>query len=651
MTRVLLTSVCRPLGPAHGDALSVGYELLHGQVTRAQGLFSPRSLHLLFSLEYVAENVDAPCVVLHYPSRRELIAELRKGYDYVCVSFLLAVVHRMKEVVALVREHAPGAQIVLGGYGTVLSDEYLAPWGDHICREEGVAFMRRLLGEPAIEPGRTYKHPLIISRLEVFGASASRTGMIFAGLGCPNGCDFCCTSHFFKRRHIKLLPTGADIFHVVERYLEVDPDISLVVLDEDFLLNKRRALQFREEVLKSGRTISMFVFSSIKAISQYEVEQLVEMGIDGLWIGYEGTRSGYAKQQGRDPAELFRELKRYGIGILASMIVGMPYQDGPTVQEELDGLLALEPDLCQFLIYGPSPGTPFFDRVRRENLLREDLAADAELYYRTCDGFSAMVKHPLLDAQDIEGQQRDCFRQDFQRLGPTIYRSIDTWLDGYRTLSVSGNAVLRRKAWRFAREMRKAYAVFLPGRLFGPNRVVRHRIARLERQIHAALGAPTWRERLTSIVAVGAAAYTSLTLRLGLFQHPKLVKHVYRIPAEAPRPARIWRRLARAVDCLSVEQRPEQTVWLRLEGMLRNEDAAQVAERVRVALKRTRDHLVLDLERVNELRAEAARSFVKALGEHRGRIRMLLPRSLASQAAAAALAVFRLYQGPGPGVF
>jgi len=37
---VLLTSVCRPMGPQFGDAPSVGYELLYRQVTRAQGIFS-----------------------------------------------------------------------------------------------------------------------------------------------------------------------------------------------------------------------------------------------------------------------------------------------------------------------------------------------------------------------------------------------------------------------------------------------------------------------------------------------------------------------------------------------------------------------------------------------------------------------------------
>ena len=230
--KLLLTSICRPIWEKYGDAPSVGYELLFGQVTRAQGLFSPRANHIHFSLEYIAENLDSPATVLQYPSKRELIRELRRGYEVVGVSFLLATFHRMKEVVALIRKYSPQSKIVLGGYGTVLSDDVLAPWGDAFCRDEGVAFMRRYLGEPEIP--MPYRHPMIVSRLRIFGQETSRTGMVFAGLGCPNGCDF-----------------------------------------------------------------SVFVFSSVRAISQYTVTEILEMGIDGFWIGYEGTRSGFAKQSGR----------------------------------------------------------------------------------------------------------------------------------------------------------------------------------------------------------------------------------------------------------------------------------------------------------------------------------------------------------------
>src|ERR1019366_6618436 len=256
--KVLLTSICRPLGEKYGDAPSVGYELLYGQVTRSQGIFSPRANHIHFSLEYIAENLDSPAVVLQYPNQSELTRELKRGYDVVAVSFILATFHRMKEVVKLIRQYSPQSKIVLGGYGTVLSDEELAPWGDAFCRGEGVAFMRDFLKEPPIS--MPYRHPLIVSRMKIFGQESSRTGMVFAGLGCPNGCDFCATSFFFKRKHVKVVTTGRDIYNVVERYLEIEPDMSIVVLDEDFLLNKKRAMEFRDCVLAGGRTFSMFVF-------------------------------------------------------------------------------------------------------------------------------------------------------------------------------------------------------------------------------------------------------------------------------------------------------------------------------------------------------------------------------------------------------
>jgi radical SAM superfamily enzyme YgiQ (UPF0313 family) len=530
--RVLLTSVCRPLGEKHGDAPSVGYELLHCQVTRAQGFFSPRSHHVHFSLDYVAENLDAPTTVLQYPSSAELGRELRKGYDVVGVSFLLATFHRMKEAVSLVREHAPGAEIVLGGYGTVLSDEVLRPFGDHVCREEGVGFMRRLLGEPEIPI--PYRQPLIVNPLRVFGREVSRTGIVVGGLGCPNGCDFCCTSQFFKRKHIRLLPTGADLHRVIARYLEIDPRMNILVIDEDFLLNRKRALEFRDCVQKDGRPLGVFVFASIRAISQYTVTEILEMGIDGMWIGYEGTRSGFAKQRGRPAAEIFREFRDHGISILASMIVGFPYQTPAIIEEELTGLLELHPDLTQFLIYGPVPGTPFHQRVMKEGLLHPELVAHPETFYRKGSGFHALVQHPTMSPQEIEAAQRRCFVEDFNRLGPSIYRVIETWLLGYRKLKNSRSPFLRAKARLLALDLRKAYPVFLAGKRLGPTRAIRRRIADLEASVHQAIGPPSALERVQSVAALGMALWTGLKLRLGLFEHPPLVRHEFRMEGEAP---------------------------------------------------------------------------------------------------------------------
>ena len=468
----------------HGDAASVGYELLYRQVTRAQGIFSPRTVNIHFSLEYIAENLDAPTVVLQYPPSSELIRELKKGYDYVGVSFLMAVMHKMKETVALIRKYAPQSKIVLGGYGTVLKDEVLKPYADYICREEGVAFFRRLLGEPEIP--MPYKHPLIVSWLKMFGWKVSGTGKIFAGLGCPNGCDFCCTSHFFSRKHIKLLPEGKDIYAVAERYLDMDPNLVFLILDEDFLLNKKRAMEFRDCVMKGGKTLSIFAFSSIKAISQYTVEEILEMGIDGFWIGYEGTRSDYAKQQGRPVEEILTEFREHGITVLTSMIVGFDYQTPEVVAQELDGLMKLKPALAQFLIYGPVPGTPFYERIIKENLLQDVYTKDTDLFYRRADGFShddqaSRRFRPRRSRRSSAGVSSRIFSGSARAFSACSKRG----LLGYQKLKNSPNPFLRQKA----RILRQGIARGVP-------RIPRGKIARSQRG-QCGDGLANWRRAFT----------------------------------------------------------------------------------------------------------------------------------------------------------
>jgi hypothetical protein len=470
-----------------------------------------------------------------------------------------------------------------------------------------------------------------VSWLKVFGWKVSGTGKIFAGLGCPNGCDFCCTSQFFGRKHIKLLPDGKDIFAVVERYLAKDPSLVFLILDEDFLLNKKRAMQFRQCVIESGKKPSIFAFSSIKAISQYTVEEILEMGIDGFWIGYEGTRSNYAKQQGRPVADILTEFREHGITILASMIIGFDYQTPEIVAQELDGLMKLKPSLGQYLIYGPVPSTPFYERVIKQNLLHDRYTKDMELFYRRADGFRTMIKHPTLSPEQIEEIQRWCFEQDFQRLGPSIFRVLESRYLGYLKLKDSANPRMRAKADYYAGELRFAYPIFLAGRLFGPNRTIRKWIGDLERTLHADLGAPTFGQRAKSILAIAAAAWTGITLKLNLFQHPKLIRTEYRVEAHHSAAYEMWEELQRKVSSpefslkVEIEHATEQ-VRMRLEGALTSARAAKLGERLGEMLAETRHKLVIDLHKLHWDKVGDLAPLRERLAAYQSRIHLVLPK-------------------------
>jgi haloalkane dehalogenase len=471
----------------------------------------------------------------------------------------------MKEVVALVRKHAPAAKVVLGGYGTVLDDAQLAPYGDHVCREEGVSYFRSLLGEsPRPMP---YDHPLVTLNLRVLSVPVDRTGMIFAGLGCPNGCDFCCTSHFFKRRHIRLLPTGDDIFRVIERYLEIDPRMSMAILDEDFLLAKDRALRLRELVLERGTPLSIFAFASVKALSRFTPQELLETGVDGVWVGFEGKRAGYAKQQGRPVEELIPELRSHGITVLSSMMLGFDYHTPQVIREELGEFLALRPTYAQFLIYGPTPGTPFFERVMKEGRLNFNLAEDPERYYHACDGFKSMVKHPAMTPAEIEALQREGFEADFHLNGPSILRSVEVWLQGWKRYRDSSSAYMRAKAARWAEEARRAYPLFRVAKRFGPTPEA---AAHLEAEVRTLLGLPNLGRRLLSWLAPAAAAWTRFTLRHDYFQHPKLVRRTYRTTP--------WALRTGELGSLRVSiERALRSTLVKIEGALDRASARRLA--------------------------------------------------------------------------
>lgn len=526
--RVLFSSVCKPIGPSVGDAESVGYELLHAQVTRSQHIYSPRVTHVQYALDYIAENIDAPSVVLHYPSKRRFVRELRKGYDVVAIGFALPTVHHALDMCRLVREHAPDTRIVLGGYGTVISDEELLPHCDAICREEGVGFMRRYLGEPEI-PLESCRHPDIRSRIRLFGLPLGHTAMIFAGLGCPNGCDFCCTSHFFKRRHIRLLRSGSAIFDVMAGLQDKHPGVSFTVLDEDFLLNRRRATEFLDRCRQTGRVFNTFCFASVKALSQYTCDELLEMGVEGVWIGYEGKQSGYSKHDGEDIDALIRKLQDHGITVLASMIVGIPYQTREIAEAEFKGLQANRPGLCQFLIYAPILGTRFYDRVMEEGLMHEDLANDRARYYRQATGFTAMVRHPHLERSEIEDLQTELYERDFKESGPSVLRVPEVKLNGWLAYRDHPNPVLRKKARSF-RARAGASLALLPVGIFGPRITLRNRL-RYVRQFLRTFRHAGWTGRVLTLAAPFAgllAGITWLKIALGIRIHPFTRTHVHK---------------------------------------------------------------------------------------------------------------------------
>ncbi len=145
MTKLLLAGVFKPFGvdDEYGEALNT-MELLNNQVTREQGIHSPRSNNQSFGLYLLAENISVPTTVLDFPSWRDFTKEVSKGYTHIGISFIIPNVLRVKRMAEHIRQHSPGTKIIVGGHGTSIPNlEEIVDY-DEVCRGEGVLWLRTI---------------------------------------------------------------------------------------------------------------------------------------------------------------------------------------------------------------------------------------------------------------------------------------------------------------------------------------------------------------------------------------------------------------------------------------------------------------------------------------------------------------------------
>jgi hypothetical protein len=257
--------------------------------------------------------------------------------------------------------------------------------------------------------------------------------------------------------------------------------------------------------------------------------------VEFIWIGYEGKRAGYSKMQGRPYGELFRDLHEHGISVLASMIIGFDYQTEEIIREEFEELLGLRPSMCQFLIYGPAHGTPAFERMKAEGRLDTELYLDNSRH----DGFTLGFRHPHIGMERMSSIQRSLYREEFERLGPTIFRVMDDWIAGHVNLKDHSNPRLRAKAACYGANAHQGMMLIGPSRRYlNPDSA--RRITGLLKEIAARTGPMTWKQRAGSAVLPLLMAYTSFKLRHGIWQQPKSTRRKFRpglIGQRSPEPS------------------------------------------------------------------------------------------------------------------
>jgi radical SAM superfamily enzyme YgiQ (UPF0313 family) len=470
--RVLLTSIFGPYAQddEYGSRAINPMEFLHNQVTRVQGPFSLRMFQRSNGLMLIQANINARCTLLDYPDLDRFIQELReKPYDIIGISAIQQNIKKVAKMCALIREHQSAVKIVVGGHISNMKDLEMRFDADYVVRGEGVRWFRTFLNE---DIARSINHPLIpsgINRrclgLNLNTKEGEPSATIIPSVGCPAGCNFCSTSAMFggKGKFINFYKTGDELFDIMCQ-LEKEMGVwSFFVMDENFLLYRKRALRLLELMQEHAKSWALYVFASADALENYTMDQLVGLGISWVWIGLEGKDSRYGKLKNIDTKSLVRELQSNGIRVSGSTIIGLEEHTPENIDKAIEWAISYETEFHQFMLYTAPQGTPMHEELEKMGTLLDESEIDLSDIHGQ---YRLNFRHPHIEEAQASEFLLRAFQRDFEVNGPSVMRILPTILKGWIKYKNHPDVRIRK---RFAKEMEKI-PVFYAGALWAARR-------------------------------------------------------------------------------------------------------------------------------------------------------------------------------------
>ncbi len=202
-----------------------------------------------------------------------------------------------------------------------------------------------------------------------------RSTMIITSRGCPHGCAYC-SAHLVMGTSFRTRTPEA----VIGEMVECDKKYGIEVFDiedDNFTFDQNRAKRLMNLIIKTfgERKIQLSAMNGTSFASlDGELLQLMKRaGFHTINLSYVSTDSSTKERMGRPkPTNEFEtileEAERFSLNVIAYAILGMP---GQTTEEMVDTLIYLmeRKALIGPSVYYPVPGTPLFERCRRDGIL------------------------------------------------------------------------------------------------------------------------------------------------------------------------------------------------------------------------------------------------------------------------------------------
>lgn len=351
----------------------------------------------------------------------ETIVSGASDADVVGISVTSFQIRHAVELTASIREVNPEVRVVWGGYGVsgLTPDQLIEEYGhvvDHFVQGPGEEAWVEVLRDPQAK--RVIRKRLIehlddvpfpdrelirvnrhIAQLTRRGEGRRATMEIQRG-GCPFDCVFCAARSFTQQHGSTRSAENivAEMAMLQECY-KMDARSTVLACDAEVMLTPemRRVGELKlERGIEFQLAMSVLAFDVANPNRQDTLEVLVRAGLAEVWMGVESgpslmplTGKPITPEQVR---EAFRVTRALGLRRKAFFVLGFtPEETEETLQERVQFIEEIDPDLVSFSLYVPLPGSRGYDHDRHRHIDYPSLYRDGNKYTSTASLTNEML--------------------------------------------------------------------------------------------------------------------------------------------------------------------------------------------------------------------------------------------------------------------
>ncbi len=277
----------------------------------------------------------------------------------------------------------------------------------------------------------------------------ARAYTLVTSRGCPYQCVYCSkpiTGHTWRAR------SPADVVAEWQYLVHELGATEIGITDDVWNLNLDRAKDICHQLIAAGlNTVPWVTVHGMRADhTDAELFRLMKaasckrVGF-GVESGNQAVLDSIKKRQSlEDVRQAFHNAKAAGLQTMGFFIFGLPADTEATMDDTIDFALELDPDLANFMIAAPYPGTELWEIARRDGRLFSHDWRDYAIHDE-----KARYELPSLPAELVERKWHEAYRRFYLRPRRICQRVVqpDTW----RRLPEYANTLVRFVVGRKAR--------------------------------------------------------------------------------------------------------------------------------------------------------------------------------------------------------